>query len=406
MENTRKLHSLASVSVSIVLFLIFISSTASASITEARITTSGKAVNPDIYGNNIVWQDTGNGNSTIYALNLSTKKEIHVNDKLSVTDPAIYGNKVVFARNNADICIYDLFTNKKTVIHSGIPDLPVYDPAIYENLVAWEFDQPTSIDAKIRCYDLSTQQTTDLAGHSTAWSPAIYGKRIVWTEGNESYNSPDIHMYDLLTSQDIWGTWISHSGKANISDIYGDKIVWADNRSGNWDIYMYDLSTMKETQITTNPSDSINPAIYGNNIVWQDNRSGNWDIYAYDLVTHQQIHTTNNSDQVAPAIYGNNIVWTDYRNGQPDIYMGAINYLPVAAFTASPTSGKKPLTVKFTDKSTDAYYWYWDFGDKSTSTLQNPSHKYTKAGTYNVTLKVKNAAGNNTVKKTNYITVK
>jgi PKD repeat protein len=67
---------------------------------------------------------------------------------------------------------------------------------------------------------------------------------------------------------------------------------------------------------------------------------------------------------------------------------------------------KKPLTVKFTDKSTDAYYWYWDFGDKSTSTLQNPTHKYTKAGTYTVTLKVKDAAGSNTAKKTNYITVK
>jgi len=163
---------------------------------------------------------------------------------------------------------------------------------------------------------------------------------------------------------------------------------------------------MKETQITTNPSDSINPVIYGNNLVWQDNRNGNWDIYAYDLITHQQIHTTNKADQIAPAIYSNNVVWTDYRNGKPDIYMGAISYLPVAAFTASPISGKKPLTVKFTDKSTDAYYWYWDFGDKSTSTLQNSAHKYTKAGNYTVTLKVKNAAGSNTAKKTNYITVK
>ena len=101
-------------------------------------------------------------------------------------------------------------------------------------------------------------------------------------------------------------------------------------------------------------------------------------------------------------------MWTDYRNGQdkPDIYMGTISYLPVAAFTASPTTGKAPLTVKFTDKSTDAYYWSWNFGDKSTSKDQSPVHKYTKAGKYTVTLTVKNAAGSNTAKKTNYITVK
>ena len=79
---------------------------------------------------------------------------------------------------------------------------------------------------------------------------------------------------------------------------------------------------------------------------------------------------------------------------------------PVAAFTVSPTSGKAPLTVKFTDKSKDAYNYNWDFGDKTTSTLQSPSHKYTKAGKYTVTLTVKNAAGKNTMKKSNYITVK
>ncbi|WP_141241702.1 PKD domain-containing protein, partial [Methanosarcina spelaei] len=39
------------------------------------------------------------------------------------------------------------------------------------------------------------------------------------------------------------------------------------------------------------------------------------------------------------------------------------------------------------------------------STKQNPTHKYSKAGKYTVTLKVTNAAGSNTVTKSNYITV-
>jgi PKD repeat protein len=61
--------------------------------------------------------------------------------------------------------------------------------------------------------------------------------------------------------------------------------------------------------------------------------------------------------------------------------------------------------VKFADKSTGSFTSYlWNFGDKTTSTLQNPVHKYTKAGKYTVTLKVKNAAGSNT--KTMSIIVK
>jgi YVTN family beta-propeller protein len=80
---------------------------------------------------------------------------------------------------------------------------------------------------------------------------------------------------------------------------------------------------------------------------------------------------------------------------------------PVAAFSATPTSGTKPLKVQFTDKSTGSpTSWKWDFGDKSTSTTRNPAHKYTKAGKYTVSLTVKNAAGSNTKKISNFITVK
>ncbi|WP_141241713.1 PKD domain-containing protein, partial [Methanosarcina spelaei] len=80
---------------------------------------------------------------------------------------------------------------------------------------------------------------------------------------------------------------------------------------------------------------------------------------------------------------------------------------PVAAFSASPTSGKVPLTVKFTDKSTGLpSSWKWTFGDGSTSTVQNPTHKYSKAGKYTVSLTVKNVIGSNTKTISNYITVK
>ena len=79
---------------------------------------------------------------------------------------------------------------------------------------------------------------------------------------------------------------------------------------------------------------------------------------------------------------------------------------PVANFTASPTSGQAPLSVQFTDLSTGIIdTWAWTFGDGETSSLQNPSHTYTSAGTYSVTLTVTNEGGDDSITKQQYITV-
>jgi PKD repeat protein len=78
---------------------------------------------------------------------------------------------------------------------------------------------------------------------------------------------------------------------------------------------------------------------------------------------------------------------------------------PVADFDAAPQSGMLPLVVAFTDKSTgNPTTWRWDFGDGVTSNEKNPSHTYSRAGTYGITLTVTNAFGSSTKIKAGYIT--
>jgi PKD repeat protein len=77
---------------------------------------------------------------------------------------------------------------------------------------------------------------------------------------------------------------------------------------------------------------------------------------------------------------------------------------PVAAFTSDIQAGISPLTVQFSDQSTNApTAWAWDFGDGATSTEQNPSHQYTAVGTYTVKLTATNADGSDVEEKTGYI---
>ncbi len=52
-----------------------------------------------------------------------------------------------------------------------------------------------------------------------------------------------------------------------------------------------------------------------------------------------------------------------------------------------------PYQSQFIDSSQNAVSWLWDFGDGTTSTLQNPVHTYSSLGNYNVMLTITTADG-------------
>jgi gliding motility-associated-like protein len=63
--------------------------------------------------------------------------------------------------------------------------------------------------------------------------------------------------------------------------------------------------------------------------------------------------------------------------------------LPIAAFASDPVIPAKivaPASVQFTNNSKDADTYFWDFGDGTTSTEENPVHVYSSFGKFDVTL--------------------
>lgn len=103
------------------------------------------------------------------------------------------------------------------------------------------------------------------------------------------------------------------------------------------------------------------------------------------------------------------------RDSDPDC--GAIEFdgTPVdpadtltASFTQSATTGTVPLTVNFVDTSVSSGtkdQWSWNFGDDTTSAVQNPSHAYNTAGTYTPILTVRDDNGLQKTKSGQPITV-
>ena len=84
------------------------------------------------------------------------------------------------------------------------------------------------------------------------------------------------------------------------------------------------------------------------------------------------------------------IVWT---NGCPDT-IKFVNYIhikpPIAKFAIG-LDCNFPMQRVFTDHSIGADTWSWNFGDSTSSTVQNPTHTYAAPGSYNVVLTVTNS---------------
>ncbi len=67
--------------------------------------------------------------------------------------------------------------------------------------------------------------------------------------------------------------------------------------------------------------------------------------------------------------------------------------VPVASFTIDKNIGCAPLVVGFTNTSSGAVSYSWNFGNSNTSTIANPTSAFLSAGVYNVKLVVTSAGG-------------
>ncbi len=109
---------------------------------------------------------------------------------------------------------------------------------------------------------------------------------------------------------------------------------------------------------------------------------------------------------VATGTFTGSVVFASNGGVSTNAVTGSGAVAPTAGFTGSPTNGAATLLVNFTDVSSGTVTSrVWAFDDGGTSTLTNPSHSYTTAGTFPVSLTVLGPLGSNALLRSNYITV-
>jgi beta propeller repeat protein len=288
---------------------------------------------PSVNGENVVWEDSRNadaGDGTdVYLFNIGTLMESKVaggageQDQPAISDqyvvwidgqkglmartlpisdsnppfpvvigpatqadPAVCGSLVVWSdtRNNSDVYAKQLPSGP--VVSVATSSAVEAYPACDAGRVVYTY-APVGGQSDIRLYDMTSQQTTDVAHELwNEWRPAISGNRVVWQawpSQPDTTQGIDIFGKNLDTGQDFV---VSNGlGNQTAPAISGSTVVWEDDRQGRSEIWWRDLATtMNEMPADSSVSGSQEaPSLFQRRLVFQGNALGPWNVYIANL---------------------------------------------------------------------------------------------------------------------------
>jgi len=284
-------------------------------------------------------------------------------DRVVYDPPAVYGDSVVWSSvdrveeeqqkaakraplPNFDVFLLDLVTGRMqqltTEEHAQV------NPRIFDNTVVWldarnveAYYNPQHFD--VYAYHLKTQRERKITSAPTAEGRdlSIDGNLVIWTDNRHADPPMDIHAenergfnneiyaYDLAANKEKRIT--NYPGNDRHPVIDRDNIIWLRQLYQDYikaDVFLYNIETGKETQVSTSSYATFYPSIHDKSIVYSDARvslgntagdtvingvQGQTDIYLYDLTTKQEVKlsSTKPGDVLAdPIVYGDYVVYT------------------------------------------------------------------------------------------------
>jgi beta propeller repeat protein len=391
----------------------------------------GEQSSGDVDGQLAVCIDTALGARNVLVHDFTTGNNFYVTEFTSAywstKAPAISGLSVAYAESNdysgltGAVVVMDL--NSLTGIFVGANGNGTEGGvSIDGNLVAWHKIE----NGRASVYAGHVRGATFLVAPGTVdtinrW-PSVSGNRIAYvvtTAADAEWNTHymNLAVYDVSTGQTRSLT--NNSSAQTVvkrAKIAGNYVVWSDNRSGDYDIFLYDLETNQEYALLAGPGNQVvtdfeanNQALGGQNIViFDDDRAGASDVWVLafrmnqppvaDAGTNQTIQyaagktvqlqgtaTDPDGDAITgwswrlasvptgstatlssataqnptfamdqPGDYVLSLTATDGTDvSEPDYVTIHAVRAPVASPTASPTSGPAPLAVQFAANASD-----------------------------------------------------
>jgi PKD repeat protein len=262
-------------------------------------------------------------------------------------------SKGIYQKNVELTCVDTITYNLKPIVHaSGNPDYMSITVYFYVDDIRAGYVYPIQIN------NTWTQQSVDVS-----WVNGVHdiGIRPVITAGNDAVE------VDLLCLID-------------------DISVMSDPRPPTADFSLQQIDSYTErVKIMDRSSNATSYELnYGD---------GYTSTHSCQIMPNSQYH----SYSVSGSSQTYDVTQTTYNKYGSDSVTKSITLYrePDAGFTWTPSSSDKEL-IEFSDTSSYTDSWNWNFGDGSTSTQRNPTHKYSFSGpskNFNVKLTAENSHG-------------
>ncbi|HEY4800911.1 MAG TPA: PKD domain-containing protein, partial [Bacteroidia bacterium] len=204
---------------------------------------------------------------------------------------------------------------------------------------------------------------TNFSDSSTVCSGVLNSWNWAFGDGNTSALQNPIHTY---SATGVYTSTLIVSGTNGAIDTVTHAV----------NVYALPVSTFSATTVCKGNATQFTDLSTGGAVSWS------WNFGDGNTSTIQNPVNT----YLASGTYGVSLTVATGNSCQKTIVIPVVVHpLPVANFSASSICVNAPPTT-FTDHSTGASQWNWNFGDGNTSTAQNPVHTYSASGNYNATL--------------------
>lgn len=195
------------------------------------------------------------------------------------SDTDFYGEYVVWSENRQggggrqEVFMMNISTGEETRLSQG--GCCAHEPRIWKNIIVWwDF----SIRDNVMIYNIDTAVLEPVYGYDVdRWGGAVWESRVAWFDtrngGTIVYpENSDVFMKDISTGDEVQVT-TDPSTQWRRLDIFGDIIVWMDKRNcttppgddlgDNTDVYARNLSTGEERNLTPMIHRQQEPKVWG-----------------------------------------------------------------------------------------------------------------------------------------------